>query len=81
MNVNALGKKGISLLRNFSNTNIQASSMPRQNTRAQLIEEIEGEEFHLSPIQGKIMLNDAEEIIEENKGKSLGEIKKFFSES
>jgi hypothetical protein len=49
-----------------------------QETRAQLIQEIEGEEFHLSPVQGKIMLNDAEEVIEENKGKSLEEIKNHF---
>ncbi len=47
-------------------------------TRAQLIDEIEGEEFHLSPVQGKLMLNEAEEIIEKNKGKSLGEIKILF---
>lgn len=47
-------------------------------TRAQLIGEIEGEEFHLSPLHGKIVLNEAEEIIEKNKGKSLGEIKGHF---
>jgi hypothetical protein len=47
-------------------------------TRAQLIGEIEGEEFHLSPVQGKIMLNEAEEIIDKNKGKSLEEIKVLF---
>ena len=29
-------------------------------TRASLVKEIEGDEFHLSPIQGKIMLNDIE---------------------
>jgi hypothetical protein len=43
-------------------------------TRAQLIKEIEGDEFHLSPVQGKILLNDVEEIIDNNHGKSLKEI-------
>ncbi len=47
-------------------------------TRAQLIQEIEGEEFHLSPIQGKIMLNEAEELIENNQDKSLEEIENLF---
>ncbi|MCE5347402.1 MAG: hypothetical protein LLG13_14105 [Bacteroidales bacterium] len=46
--------------------------------RASLIKEIEGDEFHLSPVQGKILLNDAEEIIEKNRGKSLGEIEEEF---
>ena len=27
-------------------------------TRGSLVKEIEGDDFHLSPIQGKIMLND-----------------------
>jgi hypothetical protein len=47
-------------------------------TRAQLVKEIEGDEFHLSPLQGKIMLNDAEAIIETSKGKSLKEIEGQF---
>jgi hypothetical protein len=47
-------------------------------TRNQLIKEIEGDEFHLSPLQGKLMLNDAEEIIEKSRGKSLGEIENQF---
>jgi hypothetical protein len=37
-------------------------------TRELLVNEIEGDEFHLSPIPGKIMLNDIEAIILDNKG-------------
>jgi hypothetical protein len=40
-------------------------------TREQLICEIEGDEFHLSPLPGKIMLNDAEAIINANLNKGL----------
>lgn len=47
-------------------------------TREQLMNEIEGDEFHLSPVQGRILLNDAEQILEENKGKSLVEIEQEF---
>lgn len=44
------------------------------DTRHSLVEEIEGDEFHLSPLQGKMFLNDIEEILDNNKGKSLPEI-------
>jgi hypothetical protein len=47
-------------------------------TRASLIKEIEGDEFHLSPIQGKIMLNDIETILENNIGKDLKEVEIEF---
>jgi hypothetical protein len=47
-------------------------------TRDQLIREIEGDEFHLSPIQGKIVLNDIEEVIDKNSSKSLAEIEREF---
>jgi hypothetical protein len=47
-------------------------------SRAQLIKEIEGDEFHLSPLPGKIMLNEVEKIIDENKGKSLQVIEDLF---
>jgi hypothetical protein len=47
-------------------------------SRTHLIREIEGDEFHLSPLQGKIMLNDVEEIIEKNQGKNLREIESRF---
>jgi hypothetical protein len=48
-------------------------------TRASLVKEIEGDEFHLSPIQGKIFLNDIEEILEIHSGKSLKEIENEFT--
>ena len=48
-------------------------------TRDLLIKEIEGDEFHLSPFQGKIFLNKAEEIIKEKAGKSLKEVEELFS--
>jgi hypothetical protein len=47
-------------------------------TRAALVREIEGDEFHLSPIQGKILLNNFEEILENNSGKTLKEIEDEF---
>lgn len=40
-------------------------------SRDQLIKEIDGDDFHLSPIQGKIILNHLEEIIENNEGQPL----------
>lgn len=43
-------------------------------TRALLVQEIEGDEFHLSPLQGRILLNPVEEIIRQSQGKSLSEI-------
>jgi hypothetical protein len=43
-------------------------------TRAQLVQEIEGDEFYLSPLQDKILLNTLEDIIRQNHGKSLKEI-------
>jgi hypothetical protein len=44
-------------------------------TRSSLVKEIEGDEFHLSPLQGKLFLNDIEDIIDGSKGKSFEEIK------
>ena len=49
-------------------------------TRAQLVNEIEGDEFHLSPIPGKMMLNDIESIFLEGKVISLDEFREEFSE-
>jgi hypothetical protein len=49
--------------------------------RAQLISEIEGDEFHLSRLPGKILLNDAEEIITDNLGKSLDVIEDMIIKS
>jgi hypothetical protein len=39
-------------------------------TRALLVNEIEGDEFHLSPLPGKIILNEIEQIINQGKGKN-----------
>jgi hypothetical protein len=50
-------------------------------TRELLVSEIEGDEFHLSPIQGKILLNDIENIFREGKGKNLNEFKEEFRKS
>jgi len=47
-------------------------------TRYSLVKEIEGDEFHLSPIQGKIMLNDIEEILDAHTGKTLSDIENEF---
>jgi len=47
-------------------------------TRASLIKEIEGDDFHLSPIQWKIMLNDIEAILDKHSGKNLKEIESEF---
>jgi hypothetical protein len=47
-------------------------------TRAQLVNEIEGDEFHLSPILGKMMLNDIESIFHEGKVISLDEFREEF---
>ena len=44
-------------------------------TREMLIKEIEGDEFHVSPLFGKILLNDIEKIINNSSEKSLGEVK------
>ncbi|MFN8210482.1 MAG: hypothetical protein U0T33_05900 [Bacteroidales bacterium] len=48
--------------------------------RNQLIQEIEGDEFHLSPIADKLILNDFEELLESMKGRSLDEIRNAFRE-
>jgi hypothetical protein len=47
-------------------------------SRASLVKEIEGDEFHLSPIQGKIILNDIEAILDNNIGKNLKEVEIEF---
>ena len=47
-------------------------------TRGSLVKEIEGDDFHLSPIQWKIMLNDIETILDKHSGKSLTEIETEF---
>ena len=49
-----------------------------EETREALINEIEGDEFHLSPVQGKIMLNDVEKMLDESNGKELNDIELEF---
>ncbi len=50
-------------------------------TRDLLVNEIEGDEFHLSPLPGKIMLNEIESIIRQGKGKKLDEFREEFKNS
>jgi len=47
-------------------------------TRGSLVKEIEGDDFHLSPIQWKIMLNDIEAILNKHTRKNLEEIQNQF---
>jgi hypothetical protein len=49
-----------------------------KETREQLVNEIEGDEFHLSPLQGKIMLNDIESLLDRISDKSLEDIEEEF---
>jgi hypothetical protein len=47
-------------------------------TRAQLVGEIEGDEFHLSPVQGKLLLNDFEDALDRLAGSPVKEIESEF---
>jgi hypothetical protein len=47
-------------------------------SRSSLLREIEGDEFHLSPIQGKIILNDIEAILDTKPAKTLKDIEQDF---
>lgn len=47
-------------------------------SREMLLREIDSDDFHLSPIQGKIILNDLELILEKSSGRSLKEIEAEF---
>ena len=47
-------------------------------SRSSLLREIEGDEFHLSPIQGKIILNDIEDILDTKPAKTLKKIEQDF---
>ncbi len=47
-------------------------------TRELLVKEIEGEEFHLSPVQGRILLNDIEPLLQTIDGKNLENLKNEF---
>jgi hypothetical protein len=68
------GKKRYILLEKMFEYEHNSKFNASPETRAQLISEIEGDEFHLSPLPAKIMLNDAEDIINANPGKSLNDI-------
>jgi hypothetical protein len=70
-------KRYISLEKMFEYEHTSKFNVSAEN-RAHLIKEIEGDEFHLSPLLGKIMLNDVEEIIDNNHGRSLKEIEDQF---
>ena len=50
-------------------------------TRDLLMKELEGNEFSLSPIKGRILLNDVEKIIKSSSGKSLDEVKNEIKHS
>ena len=65
------GKKRYILLEKMFEYEHNSKFNASPETRAQLIGEIEGDEFHMSPLPGKIMLNDAEEVINGNPRKSL----------
>jgi hypothetical protein len=49
-------------------------------SRGSLVKEIEGDDFHLSPLIGKIMLNDIEAILDMHSGKNLKEIENAFND-
>ena len=49
------------------------------DTREQLLKEIEEDEFHLSPVQGRVMLNDIEKVLKEKKIKDLKDFEGEFS--
>jgi hypothetical protein len=49
-------------------------------TREQLVNEIDGDDFHLSPIQDKILLNDLENVLANGHGKNLEEMEKAFAQ-
>lgn len=47
-------------------------------TREMLVNEIEGDEFHLSPLPGKILLNDIESLFTGTKGRKFNEFREEF---
>ncbi len=58
-----------------------SSKFNAYETRESLLKEIDGDDFHMSPIQGKIMLNEFEKILEQNKGKDLDYLENEFKNS
>jgi hypothetical protein len=75
------GKKRYILLEKMFEYEHNSKFNASPENRAQLISEIEGDEFHLSRLPGKILLNDAEEIITDNLGKSLDVIEDMIIKS
>jgi hypothetical protein len=72
------GKKRYILLEKMFEYEHTSKFNVSQESRAHLVKEIEGDEFHMSPLPDKILLNLAEDIIDKSKGKSLNEIEKEF---
>jgi hypothetical protein len=75
------GKKRYILLEKMFEYEHNSKFNASPETRAQLISEIEGDEFHLSPLPGKIMLNDAEEIINGNQGNGISVIEGLITKA
>jgi hypothetical protein len=48
-----------------------------KETRELLVNEIEGDEFHLSPLQGKIILNEIEEFLDDSNGKNIRQFRDY----
>jgi hypothetical protein len=69
----------ISLEKMFEYEHTSKFNLSTEEHRRSLVEEIEGDEFHLSPLQGKIFLNEAEEILERCKGMNIKEIENEFN--
>jgi len=70
-------KRYISLEKMFEYEHTSKYNLSKE-TRASLVSEIEGDEFHLSPLQGKIMLNDIEDIFCDGSGCSIEEFRAEF---
>ncbi len=70
-------KRYISLEKMFEYEHISKFNLSA-DTRERLVNEIEGDEFHLSPLPGKIILNEVEKIFEDNLDKSLEIIEDLF---
>ncbi len=67
----------ISLEKMFEYEHTSKYSISKE-TRDLVVKEIEGDEFHLSPLQNKIFLNDAESILTKCQGLNISEIEKEF---
>lgn len=70
-------KKYIALEKLFEYEHSSRFNASHEN-RSSLVKEIEGDDFHLSPIEWKILLNDIETILDKNSGKSLNDIENEF---